>query len=1292
MSAHPTPGRRPGTRSVAVTGALTLALNLGVGSLPAAAETAISSPPVDPFNVVVFPERDFVVAEGFTAGDTLSFRVLRDGVTIGTATAVAAAGDPSAEVNHPGGVCWDGATPDLLRGDVVQVLTDTTAGSEIGQATATAHVTAEQAVIEGTTVVVRGMATDGAGGRLPLELMEQRIINPHLVDTSVGRRDIRAVSDGSGLGTLSYDTPTGTRWTARYTGLDATVRRLAVEGQTRIMAWQHFDGIDRRGLTIYEVGETGGPGFGGCPAAASWAVTGTSPASVNLETQDQPLTVTGTAHASDEVTVTLDDSDPSTPTLTAARALTGSGAQGWSVTFPVADVATLSEGTLTADATYAYRGGVIGGRSLTLLKDLGRPVAPVATPAGGTFAAPQAVTLTATEGDVVHLTVDGTAPTADDPAHTVPLRVTASQTLRAVAVDAAGNMSEPLVESYVIDGVVDPAPAPEPVPSPADPPATPRAVVEPPQAPRNVVVFPERDFMVAEGFAAGQRLTVRVVRDGVVVGTANGTAQAGDPSLEVNHPGGVCWEGTTADLRPGDRVEVLTDTTPGSEQGVATLTQHVQVEPAVIEGDRLVVRGVASDGAGGRVPLDLVEQRIINPDFGDTVVGRRDLRAVADGSGDGTLAYDGPGTAAFTAAYDGLPLDVMQLAVAGQTRVLAWQLFDGVERRGITIYEAGEVGGPGLGGCAPAADHAVTSTTPRSVGIVTAGDGLAAAGVTSGASAVQVTVADGTPGDEVTVPATLAVSGETWTATFTAAQVAPLDEGVLSVAMTATVGGTQVPGVPLQVLKDVTAPLAPTVTPAGARYLAVQAVTLSNPLEKSLAIHYTSDNSRPHADDPRYAGQLDVAADVTLRAVAVDAAGNTSAEAVQVYVIGVAPPAVPTLALAPSSDSGAVDDGLTNDATPTFTGTAPDGTVVSLRANGVEVATAAVTSGTWSATSPARPDGPTTWTAVATDNGGRSSAPSAELVVTIDSVAPGASLTSQPPRTDSTPTFTFAAPEPAGFACSMSTGAAAYQPCTSPHTYSVLPDGTYSFAVRATDSAGNTGTAATLRYVLDATAPTVTAPVATLPLAQLGTTDVPVQVSWSGSDGTSGVSQYELRRSTDGAAPVVVLTTTATSTTTSLAPGRTYRFSVVARDGAGNTTTATGPAVVLTAAQETATSVTYPWGSWTQATQTGSYGGAVKHAGARGAVSRVTFTGSSIAWVSTLANNRGQAEVWLDSQRVATIDLFSSATRTRQVVFSRSSLDPTVSHSLEVRVLGTKLGKSKGTRVDVDAFVSLPPG
>jgi hypothetical protein len=41
------------------------------------------------------------------------------------------------------------------------------------------------------------------------------------------------------------------------------------------------------------------------------------------------------------------------------------------------------------------------------------------------------------------------------------------------------------------------------------------------------------------------------------------------------------------------------------------------------------------------------------------------------------------------------------------------------------------------------------------------------------------------------------------------------------------------------------------------------------------------------------------------------------------------------------------------------------------------------------------------------------------------------------------------------------------------------------------------------------------------------------------------------------------------------------------------------------------------------------------------------------------------------------------------VVFSKAGLDPSVAHTLEVRVLGTKNAASTNERVAVDAFVVL---
>ncbi len=54
-----------------------------------------------------------------------------------------------------------------------------------------------------------------------------------------------------------------------------------------------------------------------------------------------------------------------------------------------------------------------------------------------------------------------------------------------------------------------------------------------------------------------------------------------------------------------------------------------------------------------------------------------------------------------------------------------------------------------------------------------------------------------------------------------------------------------------------------------------------------------------------------------------------------------------------------------------------------------------------------------------------------------------------------------------------------------------------------------------------------------------------------------------------------------------------------------------------------------------------------------------------------------------------TIDLYAASEQPRRVIYSASSLDPSVPHTMQVRVLGTKRAVSTGTRVDVDAFVAL---
>ncbi len=158
----------------------------------------------------------------------------------------------------------------------------------------------------------------------------------------------------------------------------------------------------------------------------------------------------------------------------------------------------------------------------------------------------------------------------------------------------------------------------------------------------------------------------------------------------------------------------------------------------------------------------------------------------------------------------------------------------------------------------------------------------------------------------------------------------------------------------------------------------------------------------------------------------------------------------------------------------------------------------------------------------------------------------------------------------------------------------------------------------------------------------------------------------------------------------SLAPGSSqYRFRVTATDRAGNTGAATGQPFTLAADQEVNTTAIRYSSGWTQANLSGAYGGAVRHHSRKGASAIFTFTGRSIAWISTSGSNYGRAEVWLDGARVASLDLYNTSSQPARMVFSRNGLNATTTHRLEIRVLGSKNGNSAGTRIDVDAFISI---
>lgn len=64
-------------------------------------------------------------------------------------------------------------------------------------------------------------------------------------------------------------------------------------------------------------------------------------------------------------------------------------------------------------------------------------------------------------------------------------------------------------------------------------------------------------------------------------------------------------------------------------------------------------------------------------------------------------------------------------------------------------------------------------------------------------------------------------------------------------------------------------------------------------------------------------------------------------------------------------------------------------------------------------------------------------------------------------------------------------------------------------------------------------------------------------------------------------------------------------------------------------------------------------------------------------------------DVYVDGMKEAIVDLCSAAVDPRQVVVFRNAFAASGSHTVEVRVMGAKSASASGTRVDVDAFVSV---
>jgi hypothetical protein len=239
-------------------------------------------------------------------------------------------------------------------------------------------------------------------------------------------------------------------------------------------------------------------------------------------------------------------------------------------------------------------------------------------------------------------------------------------------------------------------------------------------------------------------------------------------------------------------------------------------------------------------------------------------------------------------------------------------------------------------------------------------------------------------------------------------------------------------------------------------------------------------------------------------------------------------------------------------------------------------------------------------------------------------------------------------------------------------------------------NAGVDGTATAEIYPANQS-PVAYAPVQSLRVSTIDQTAVPVTIGWRVAGDSDPIDAYQLQQRTNGGTFVTVPLDSATSTSRmrKLNPGSSHRFRVRATDARGATSSfSLGPPKTLVAVQDGETIEIAYEGAWTTSTIPNFFGNTARVSTTAGSTATLKFTGTNVGWVTRRSPTSGKAEVYLDGVRVATIDLYSPTPRFRQMVFVRNGL-ASATHTLEIRVLGTKSAASGGTRIDIDAYVVL---
>ncbi|MGY1739195.1 MULTISPECIES: fibronectin type III domain-containing protein [unclassified Blastococcus] len=441
--------------------------------------TASAATPRGPGNIEVFPDRDMVAIEGYTAqaGQTATLTVTRGGQVMGTATGVVPA-DGFIEWNHDAASCFTDLTPDIVAGDKVSV---SFSGSTLvdDMTVSSAVITERTASVPSTgntnSVTVRGTY----GGDVNLDHFAVEVVNPAMRDAgAIGERAIswspNEAPDPAATGYTVSGSAADGRFEVTFSNMSQEDQQMVFDGQWVALGWmaEPTTGIEQQlGLTLAEYGLASG-GAPGCPAGPAGAEPPASEFSV-VWNSDTQATVTWKAAApvAGGSAVTGYNIEALEPADTAgARELRGVrvGQNATQAVLTGLDPAALYDIEVRS---------MVGGELGAPFALLGTSAVPGDTPGAvgptltttpafngdtAVIAESRTLTLTPETGSTAYYTLDGTpvttepngrVPATNATLYTEPIPITADNTrVNVVAINAAGGATH-------ATGVVSPKPA-----------------------------------------------------------------------------------------------------------------------------------------------------------------------------------------------------------------------------------------------------------------------------------------------------------------------------------------------------------------------------------------------------------------------------------------------------------------------------------------------------------------------------------------------------------------------------------------------------------------------------------------------------------------------------------------------------------------------------------------------------------------------------------------------------------------------------------------------------------------